>query len=97
MEAAKKVLDLKETKELYDFLIGVMEDGIKHKEDDGKISSTEWLQTAMTNVPAGARALMGIDMIDDELKDLDEKEVMELAAMGVKLMKNLAMLFKGSK
>lgn len=92
----EKKLDLKETKEVHAFIISVVADAKKHKED-GKITSMEWMQNAMKNAPAGVRAMMGISEVDDELKELDEKEVMELAGMGVQLLKAFADLFAGKE
>lgn len=86
-------LGLKETKEVKEFFVGLLDDLAKHKSDDGKIDTTEWLQTAMSNVPAGVKAMMGIDRVDEELKDLDEAEIREVAGYGVELMQKLAAIF----
>ena len=90
-------LGLKETREMHQFLSGVLADFAKHKSDDGKVDAGEWLKMAGSNAPAGVRAVMGMDRIDDEIKDLDEKETQEIAAMGVDLMRQLSAIFLGVK
>ena len=80
-------LGIKETKEVLDFVESVLSDLKQHKSDDGKISMSEWMQTAMSNTPSAVKAFMGVDKVDDELKDLDEAEIKELALRGVSLAK----------
>lgn len=89
----EKKLGLKETKEVYEFLHSALGDLAEHKADDGKVSLAEWGQTAMANAPAAVKAFMGADRVDDELKDLDEAELKEVATMGVSLMNDLMKIF----
>lgn len=85
-------MDLKETKEVYAFLIGFLEDLKEAKKGDGEISTIEWTRATFANAPSGIKALIGIDKIDDEIKDADEAELQELAVMGVELAKALTAL-----
>lgn len=90
-------IGIKETKEVFAFAKGIVGDLAKNMADDGKISTAEWLSIAMGNAPAAVSAMMGMDRIDDELKDLDEAEVRELAALGLDLVKILVDAFQGKK
>lgn len=85
-------MDLKETKEVYAFLINFLSDLKDAKKGDGEISTIEWTKATFANAPAGVKALIGIDKVDDEIKDADEAELQELAMMGVELAKALTAL-----
>ena len=80
-------LDLKETKEVISFAQKVLDDLAASKNDDGKITTGEWLQAAITNAPSAVKAFMGIDRVDDELKDLDEAETKNLRLWELNLQK----------
>jgi hypothetical protein len=86
-------MGIKETKELYQFLSNSIDDLVKHKSDDGKISAAEWIQTVAVNAPAAVKAFVGIDKIDDEFKDASEEELKELALLGADLAQKVAALF----
>jgi len=90
-------LGLKETKELHSVIVEILDDVKSHREDDGKISTTEWIKLAMDNAPEAVTGFRGIDKIDDELKDLTDDEIKEVALMGVTLMKSFADAFLGGK
>ena len=92
MSEEKTKHDIKESMEVLTFVAGTIEDLAQHKADDGKISTAEYLQTAMANAPAGITAMRGIDKIDDEIKDLDADEAKQLAAKGMELAQSVMML-----
>ena len=89
----EKKHDIKETMEVLEFLTGAMKDLAKHKEDDGKISTAEWLQATMANAPAGLKAVRGIDKVDDEIKDLDHDESKVVASKGMELAQAVMSMF----
>ena len=88
-------IGIKETEEALDFSISLIEDLADHRADDGKVDLFEAGQTVASNAPAGIRAIMGADAIDDELKDLDPEEVKALMPKAVQLMRAVMALVKG--
>lgn len=91
-DQAKQKHGIKESLEMFDFAIGGINDLAAKKADDGKISTAEWIQTALANAPAGIKAFVGVDKIDEELKDLDADEQKQLAAKGLELAQAVAKL-----
>ena len=82
--------------ELRDVLVlgeNVAEDLEKHKADDGKIDTMEITQTTLSNVPEVIRAWAGKDQIDDEIKDLDSDEAMEVATRATAVVQKLLKVF----
>ena len=94
MSEEKKV-GLKETLEVLAFLEGTLTDLAKSKADDGKIDYMEWAKIAVGNAPEAMKAIRGMDMLDDELKDLDEAEMRILAAGAMQLALSVVGLVKG--
>jgi hypothetical protein len=90
-------LKLDETKDVHAFAIKFLQQLAEHKQDDGKIDAGEWMQTAITTAPAGAKALLGVQRVDDELKDLTDDELKEVAKMGVEVMQAVLAFFMPSK
>lgn len=88
---------IKETSELIDAAISIVETLAEHKADDGKISAIEAAQTAMANIPAIITAVQGVDQIDEEMKDMTPEEAQILAAKGVALAKAVWSLVVGDK
>ena len=92
-----KKMDIKETKEVFEFCDFFLGDLIKYKSDDGKIDLTEWGLAAVKNAPGAVTAFVGYDKIDDEIKDLDDAEKQQLAVMGISLMKKVVELVQAKK
>ena len=88
---------IKETSEVFGFANQVLEQLIKHKGDDGKISTDEWIQTMIGAMPAGIKAADGIEKMGKELADLDEKEIRLVADWGLALVVNILKLAGGLK
>lgn len=87
MENEKR--DIKETMEVFDYANKMLDSLKEKKADDGKIDTAEIAMAFAGNLPSGIRAYMGSGDIDDELKDLDDKEMMKLAMEGSKLAKKI--------
>lgn len=83
-------MDVKNSKEMLVFVDGIVDGMIEAKADDGKISKFEIAKVTLENLPAGIKALMGADKIDDELKELSPEERDELLGMAMPILKKLA-------
>ena len=87
--------DIKETMEIFEYAHKMLDSLITKKQDDGKIDTAEIAMSFAANLPSGIRAYMGSGDVDDELKDLDDEEMMKLAMEGSKLAKKvLSLLMK---
>lgn len=89
-EPAKKH-DIKETTEAADFVIGVLQDAVKAKADDGVISALEKVQIAAKNSPAAFKAIHDSHLIWPELRDVDPTEAQVL---GEKFATIMALMFE---
>jgi hypothetical protein len=74
-------MGIEESKEMLKFIELVVDDVVEGKKP---------LQIGLENLPAGVKAFMGADQIDDELKDLDAAERDELLMMAMPIFKKLA-------
>lgn len=83
-------MGIKETKELMQGLGMLGEAGLKIAAD-GKVAidDLKHLVDLGQNLDKLIEAAKDVDMIDDELKDLDEAEMMELAGEVISLVKKL--------
>ena len=84
-------MDIKETLEIMDFLMGVVEDAADAKE--GGFDVMDVIKISIGNAPAAVKAAMGADQVVNEMKDLDKEEVKLLADKGVALAKALMKLY----
>lgn len=83
---------IKELTDVYKFADGFLGKMIAAKSDDGKISTGELVAATTTSLPAAVRAWAGKDKIDDELKDLNDEELMEVAKMSGALVNKILSL-----
>lgn len=74
-------MGIEETKEMLVFVDAVVDDVVAKKSP---------LQIGLENFPAGVKAFMGADMIDDEVRDLDDAERQELLMLAMPIFKKLA-------
>lgn len=93
LEQQPKKYDIKETLEVKTFVVTLMEKLSAAKSDDGKISTAEWLSTAVQSAPSAVKAFMGANLIDEEMKDLDDSEKTELAKAGLEIMQSVLKVF----
>lgn len=84
--------DIKETIEVIDFLIGIMED-VADAKADGSVSTFEVIQLAIANAPAAVRAAVGAEELGAELQDLDKEELKVIADKAIELSKAVMKLF----
>lgn len=89
-----KKMGIEEIRDLLNLGESVVEDLEKHKSDDGKIDGMEITQTMVGNIPESIKAYIGYDKIDDEFKDLDSEEAMEIAKRGTAILQKLIKLFQ---
>jgi len=85
-------MEIKEIKEAMEFLKGVMADAVESKAD-GEISTFEMIKIALSNAPAGVSAVMGLDQVVLEAKDIDKEEAKELAGLALEIGKLAMQLF----
>lgn len=86
--------DVKETMEVLDLCIAVLEGLGKAKADDGKVDLGDILGLSLKLAQVALKAAMGVDKIGGELKDLSGDEVKLLVDKGVALA-SAAMLLIG--
>jgi hypothetical protein len=84
---------IKEITEALDFLTMIMQDMAKANQD-GKIDGMEWAKIIITSAPKAVTAIKGIEMVDDELKDLSPEEMQQVAVHCMALAHAAAALFK---
>jgi len=77
------MLDIRNTVEVFEFVEGAIKDLTLARQDDGVIDLAEWLQTSVKNLPNAVSAFLDADLIDDELKNLDKKEIEIIASRGL--------------
>lgn len=88
-------MDIKESRELIQAALGIVNDLANKRSDDGRIDMIEAASVAMSNTPALIRAVQGIDKISGEVKDLTPAEAEELARLGLDLAKGVWALVMG--
>ena len=93
MSGETKKVGIKETLEALDFLGDFVAEIAKHKKDDGKIDFGEWIKTAAEVAPEGVKAFLGAGEIQAEVKDLDEKEIGQIAEKAVGIAKKIGEVF----
>lgn len=86
-------IGIKETEDLIKYVDSIADALVSAKKDDGKISSAEIAGIIVKTMPAGIRAVVGAGEIDDEIKDLDEKEKEELLEKSIAVMQKIAGMF----
>ena len=91
-KAEEKKMGIDETLDCMEFAESCVNQLADHKADDGKIDTSEWLQTGASLAPSLVEAVVGITSIDDELKDLDQEELKILAAKGVAITRGIIKL-----
>jgi len=95
MEDEENKMGLDQTMDAFNYANMVLDKLKEHKDDDGKIDAAEIGSTFVSTFPAGVMAYAGSDQIDDEMKDLNSDEVMQMAMEGAQLMKKILSLFMG--
>lgn len=86
-------IGIQETKDCFAFVGKVLDELAVHKADDGKIDISEWIQTAVVSAPSAAKAIVGIEKVGDELKDLSTEELKEVAELAIETVQKLIILF----
>jgi hypothetical protein len=75
--------DVKETVEVLDLCISLLDKLAAAKADDGKVDLTEIIGLALSLAQSALKAAMGLDKIGGELKELSSDEVKLLVDKGV--------------
>lgn len=65
---------VKESMEVLDFALSVVEELKGHMADDGKLDMMEVGQALMANVPEAVRAVLGADEVPEEVSGASEEE-----------------------
>lgn len=86
-----EIMDIKETVEILDFAIDVLNDAAVAREDG--LSTLEVVKVAISNAPAAIRAAIGAGEVVAELGDLDDEELKIIADKGVELSKAVMAFF----
>lgn len=87
----EKKYDIKETLEILDFAIGVLNDANAAKENG--ISVFEAAQIAIGNAPAAYRAYLDGEISIEEIKDLDKDEAKVLLNKSMELSRAVMAFF----
>ena len=82
-------MDIKESKELLEGIEVLAVAGVSIAKDGINISDLAHLVSLAKNFDKLKAAYEGIDLVDDELKELDEKELMELGLLTLNMIKNI--------
>ena len=82
-------MDIKESIELLNGIELIAVNGAKIAKDGINISDLAHLVELAKNFEVLKDAYVGIDLIDDEVKDLDEKELIELGLKAFSIIKNV--------
>lgn len=82
-------MNIKETKELLEGIELIALNGAKIAKDGINISDLAYLVDLAKNFEKLKLAYEGIDLVDDELKDIDEKELIELGVFAFNLVRKV--------
>lgn len=89
--------DIKNTAEVLDFSLHVVQAIAKAKSDDGKIDLADVFSIALGSASEAVQAVIGAKEIPAELKDLDLDEAKVLVAKSVALANAVVALLKAPK
>ena len=92
-ENAGPGIKLDESLDVFNYADIVLEKLKEHKDDDGKIDGGEITSTMVTTVPEAVKAIVGAGEVGDELKNLNQEEMLIVATRGANLAKALLALF----
>lgn len=82
-------MDIKESIELLNGIELIAVNGAKIAKDGINLSDLAYLVELAKNFEVLKNAYEGIDLIDDEIKELDEKELVELGLKAFSIIKNV--------
>jgi hypothetical protein len=82
-------MDIKESIELLNGIELIAVNGAKIAKDGINISDLAYLVELAKNFEVLKNAYEGINLIDDEIKELDEKELVELGLKAFSIIKNV--------
>jgi hypothetical protein len=87
-------MDVKNTVEVFDLVIGSCNKAAEAKANDGKISAYEALEIAISQSGAAMEAAKDVKLVPAEMQDLDLSEAKLLAGKGLELKDAVLKLFK---
>lgn len=85
-------MGIKEVMEIYDAAISICND-VAEAKADGEVSYVEMFKVAVGNAPASVRAVMGAELVMEEMKDLDKAELEMIATKSLELANAVMKLF----
>ena len=86
-------MDIKETKEVFEWAKLVSQKLVQEKNDDGKLDTGEIIKVIVSTMPQAIKAIAGSGLISQEWADRDDAEKEELLNDAMVIIQNLSSLF----